>query len=155
MTTLAAVEYTAPGAVIQAWGQWLSELFQWDWFVTMTFRDPPVDTPWRLWTKPGWAYAKRAWRGFVQAAQPALGQLAWVRCFEIQRDRGVVHIHALVGNVDPSVRRMDMVDWAWERYGISRVLEYDPGQGAGYYLSKYLAKDLADIEISAPPKYLH
>ena len=79
-------------------------------------------------------------------ARPPLGELAWVRMFEIQKDRSVPHIHALVGRCDPAVRRMDLVDWAWRRWGMTRVLEYDPGLGASYYLCKYVTKELADIE---------
>ena len=128
----------------QEWGDWLSTLGNWHWFVTLTLKDPPATNGY--WTKPGWAYAKRAWKNFILRAQPGLGQLQWVRVFELQHWRGVPHIHALVGNVDPSVRRMDMVDWAYERYGITRVLEYNPELGARYYLCKYLTKEMADIE---------
>ena len=127
----------------QAWGDWLSTLADWQWFVTMTLRDPENAG---TWTKPGWASAKRAWVEFQNLARPALGELTWVRMFELTRDRGVPHIHALVGNTDPSVRRMDMVDWAWNRWGIARVLEYDPQLGARFYLCKYVTKEVADIE---------
>ena len=128
----------------QAWGDWLSTLGKWQWFVTLTLRDPPATNGY--WTKPGWAYAKRAWKDFTRRAQPGLGQLQWVRVFELQHWRGVPHIHGLVGNVDPSVRRMEMVDWAYERYGITRVLEYNPELGARFYLCKYLTKEIADID---------
>jgi hypothetical protein len=127
----------------QAWGDWLSTLADWDWFVTMTLRDPIGQG---TWTKPGWASAKRAWLEFQNLARPALGELTWVRMFELQGWRGVPHVHALVGNIDPTVRRMDLVDWAYRRWGITRVLEYDPNLGARYYLCKYLTKDVADIE---------
>jgi hypothetical protein len=128
----------------QAWGDWLSTLGKWQWFVTITLRDPaPNDVGW---TKPGWAYAKKAWKDFISRAQPGLGQLQWVRVFELQHWRGVPHIHALVGNVDQSVRRMEMVDWAYERYGITRVLEYNQDLGARFYLCKYLTKEIADID---------
>jgi len=131
-------------ALKQAWGHWLTGLAEWEWFVTMTFRDPRPAAG--TWTKPGWGYAKGAWNAFRKAIQGPLGEPAWVRCFELQPWRGVPHIHALVGNVDPAIRRMDMVDWCWDRYGMARVLPYDPGQGAGYYLCKYVAKELGDIE---------
>lgn len=134
----------AKGKLSQAWGQWLSGLAEWDWFVTMTFKDPAPNS--RGWTKPGWATAKRAWGEFLSQAQPTLGELAWVRCFEIQGWRGVPHVHALVGNCDPSVRRLSLVDWAWDRWGMARVLEYDPELGARYYLGKYLVKGLASID---------
>ena len=123
----------------------MSSLADWEWFVTMTLRDPPPNS--RGWDRPGWASAKRAWRELVSAARPPLGELAWVRMFEIQKDRSVPHIHALVGNCDPSVRRMDLVDWAWHRWGMTRVLEYNAELGASFYLAKYVTKDVADIEL--------
>jgi len=129
----------------QAWGDWISGLASWEWFVTMTFRDPMVGG---TWTKPGWGYAKRAWREFVATIQPPLGNVGWVRCFEMQQERGVPHIHALVENVN-GIRRMDMVDWCFKNYGIARILPYNPNLGAGYYLCKYLTKELADVDFSA------
>ena len=121
----------------------MSALASWQWFVTMTLRDPCIGG---TWTKPGWASAKRAWVEFQNLARPALGALTWARMFEVTRDRGVPHIHALVANTDPTVRRMDLVDWAWKRWGIARVLEYNPNLGARFYLCKYVTKDVADIE---------
>ena len=100
------------------------------------------------WTKPGYASAKRAWGEFTARARPALGELEWVRMFEIQHWRGVPHVHALVGNTDPSVRRLDLVDWAWGRWGIARVEEYNKELGARFYLTKYVTKRIADIEFS-------
>lgn len=132
-------------ALRQAWGDFLSGLADWEWFVTMTLRDPRPDARTPDWTKPGWGTAKRAWRELAGLARPALGVLEWVRMFELSRQRGVPHIHALVGNCDRSVRRLDLVDWAWERWGMTRVLEYDPQLGARFYLCKYVSKELADV----------
>jgi len=146
MSSSLAVEITKPEDIMQAWGSWLSGLAQWDWFVTLTFRDPPALPGRGTWTKPGFGYAKRAWDRFLAAIQPAIGDLPWVRCFEMQEWRGVPHIHALVAGVDPTIRRMDMVDWCWLNYGMARILPYDPGLGAAHYLCKYLSKELADVE---------
>lgn len=129
----------------QAWGDWLSRVKKWEWFVTLTLKNPEgVST----WTKPGFATAKRAWGEFTARAMPALGELTWVRFFELQRDRGVPHVHALVADCDPSVRRMDLVDWAYHRWGITRVLPYNHELGAAFYLGKYITKDVADIDFS-------
>jgi len=128
----------------QAWGDWLSTLADWEWFVTMTFRDPPRSSG--TWTRPGWGYAKGAWEAFRKAQQPPLGELAWVRCFEMQQWRGVPHIHALVANSDPAITLWEMKAWCWRNYGMARVLPYDPTLGAGHYLCKYLTKELSDIE---------
>lgn len=128
-----------------AWGSWLTTLYSWDWFVTMTLKNPKGVFGW---DKPGFGSAKRAWRELCLCAQPALGSLDWVRMFEIQQWRGVPHVHALVSGVDPTVRRMDLVDWAYDRWGISRIEKYNPHLGAGYYLCKYVTKELADIDFS-------
>jgi hypothetical protein len=140
-------DYTTARNLKQAWGDWLSTLAPWEWFITMTLRNPPANT--RGWDRPGWASAKTAWKELVGLARPPLGELATVRMFEVQKDRSVPHIHALVGNCDPSVRRMDLVDWAYRRWGITRVLEYNPELGARFYLCKYLTKELTDIEFSS------
>ena len=145
-------DYTTGEQLKQAWGDWLSGLADWEWFVTMTLRDPPPNK-WG-WTKPGWSSAKRAWRELVGLARPPLGQLAWVRMFETQGWRGVPHVHGLVANCDPSVRRMDLVDWAWNRWGMTRVLQYDPRLGARFYLSKYVIKELADLDFGGLDKAL-
>ena len=92
-------------------------------------------------TKPGWAYAKRAFNEFLKASSPVLDERKWVRVFEIQKDRGVPHIHALLTESSSSPRRMSMVDWCKENYGIARIFEYQKGLGAAHYLGKYLVKD--------------
>ena len=169
-----------PEEVRNAFGEWVSELAVWEWFVTLTFRDlekrtatksaqavrlPEPDSlvPLRsprntrqsprmaeksgtTWTKPGWAYAKRAWQEFLKASAPAIDRRKWIRVFEIQKHRGIVHIHALVSETAGSPRRMDMVGWGWNHYGITRVLAYDPRLGAAHYLGKYLTKEMFDLE---------
>jgi hypothetical protein len=140
-----------------SWGNFLEELGSevggWDWFATMTFRDP--DNPqYPNWTKPGWSYAQRALRHWAdQLSSDRLGksQPVWVAMMEYQHWRGVPHWHALVARTGDE-RRMDWVDWWYEHYGIARVLEYDHNLGARYYLAKYLTKEVADLQAS--PNFL-
>lgn len=131
--------------VLDAWGKWLGGLAEWQWFVTMTFRDPRPSSG--HWTRPGWAYANRAWQDFCSFTRPAVGALVWVRAFEMQMDRGVPHIHALVGGLD-SVRWLDASAYLWKRYGFNRILEYDPKLGACHYICKYVVKELGDFAFS-------
>lgn len=143
----------------EEWGRWLSGLYPWDWFVTMTFRDTYAGVgDWksrnghrgRTRTRVGWSAAKRAWLHFVRECEGRIGQpgsLVWARFFEVQR-RGVPHIHALVGRTG-KLRRMDLVDWCWKHYGIARIYAYNPKLGAGYYITKYVTKAIADVEFSA------
>ena len=36
---------------------------------------------------------------------------------------------------------LEMKEWAFKRYGIARILPYDPNLGAAGYIGKYLLKD--------------
>lgn len=132
----------------QAWGEWLSGLAVWHWYATLTFRDPSPGETSRGYNKRGIGYAKRAWVLFIQSLPVIFSQIYWVRMFEYQHWRGVPHIHALIGGVQ-DLRRDEAWKWWFDRYGIARILPYDPGLGAGYYLCKYVTKELADIEFSA------
>ena len=123
-----------------SWGAWLDTLADWDWFLTMTFDDKLISGG-GTYTKPGWAYAKRAFNEFLKASRPAIDDRKWVRVFEIQRDRGGPHIHALLTESADSPRRMHMVDWCKANFGIARIFQYQRGLGAAHYLGKYLVKD--------------
>tara|TARA_Y100000310_G_scaffold96728_1_gene94494 strand:+ start:711 stop:1178 length:468 start_codon:yes stop_codon:yes gene_type:complete len=139
--------YKINNPVNQAWGEWLSGLATWDWWVTLTFRDPPIGTP--GWTRPGFATAKRGWRDFVGLLQAGIyrsdEQLKWFRAFEIQRWRGAPHIHALVGGLGEK-RYLPAGNFWLLNYGYSKIEEYDKSLGAGYYLSKYVTKELGDMD---------
>ena len=160
-----------------AWGEWISAMADWDWFVTITLRDPvrtqdtkaaqhqqmigpgskiPLKGPRNSrpgprmedvsgtdYTKPGRRHANRAWWSFLVASNrnSPIDDRKWVRVMEYHKFRGVPHIHALITETAGSPRRMDMVDWGWKHYGITRVLQYDPELGAAHYLGKYLLKD--------------
>lgn len=131
----------------QAWGTWLSGLADWNWFATLTFRDPPADRP--GWTRVGWKYSGKAWNTFINQVGLAKGlhDVSWVRCREYQYWRGVPHFHALVAGVS-ELRRDEAWQFWFENYGIARILPYDPQLGAGFYLCKYVTKELGDIRFS-------
>lgn len=131
----------------QAWGDWIKDLAAWDWYCTLTFRDTTPEEMKRGYTKRGWGYAKKAFTSFVKSLPLALGQPTWVRMFEYQHWRGVPHIHALISGV-ADLRRDAAWQWWFTRYGINRILPYDRELGAGYYLCKYVTKELGDIEFS-------
>ena len=129
-----------------AWGAFISGLASWDWFATLTFRDPGSDNQQRGWTKIGTQYASRAFKAFLKAVQKETPEkICWVCGLEYQHWRGVPHYHALLSGVQ-DVRRMDFVDWWWDRYGIARILPYK--ERASYYMSKYVIKDLGEIFFS-------
>ena len=153
VTDLCLTKNTTKQELKQAWGGFLTELGDksggWDWWATLTFRDPELEAQKRGWTKIGWGYSGRAWDKFILELGLAKGlhDLWWVRGRETQRWRGVPHFHGLIGGVE-DLRRMDLVDWWWERYGIARIEAYDRSLGAGFYLCKYVTKELGDIQFS-------
>jgi len=131
----------------QAFGEWIDGMASWEWYATLTFRDPQnPELP--NWTKVGWIAAHNALKKLNNALVMELNYInpLWVAVMELQR-RGVPHWHALVANVADQ-RRMSWVDWWYEHYGIARILPYQQELGARYYLGKYLTKEVADIRFS-------
>lgn len=121
----------------------------WDWWFTGTFRDRPQSDIQRGWTKIGVKYANRAWRGFVDELRACrgLGGATWIKGMEYQKRRGVPHFHALISGVK-QLRRDDAWQWWFQHYGINRIEPYNRELGAGYYLCKYVTKELGDVQFS-------
>jgi len=110
----------------------------WDWFTTHTFKADYVSRK----------AADRSWYTWFDAVRTSAGSSRepyYFRCEEYQ-DRGTLHYHALVGGVG-ELSRLLLKD-AWEMDGFARVLPYDPGRGANYYVGKYLTKGQGDIRFS-------
>ena len=166
-------EHSRKQELTQAWGEFLTELGDqnggWDWWVTLTFK--PTMAKYRQYTersgllyqgktkialvapgydKPGWNYTQGAWDALVRELElrkGMLGTVPWVRGREYQHWRGVPHFHGLIGGVG-GLRRDEAWAWWFDRYGIARILPYDRKLGAGFYLCKYVTKDLGDIQFS-------
>jgi hypothetical protein len=68
------------------------------------------------------------------------GSPRYFRATELQL-RNVPHFHALMFGVNDAMRRVDVKDWLFERFGIARVFPYDATLGAAGYVSKYITKD--------------
>ncbi len=123
--------------VKNAWGEWISTCRPWTWFTTLTFRPPQGDPSY---DRRGHAYTLSAIADFMRQAawrpcpgRPAQPQAVWA----IERHQnGSPHVHGLVTGLG---RRMDLVDWGWEHYGITRVEEIRD-RGAGFYVAKYVLK---------------
>jgi hypothetical protein len=73
--------------------------------------------------------------------------IRWVRGREYQKWRGVPHFHALIGGV-ADLRRDEAWAWWFDKFGIARIEPYNRELGAGYYLCKYVTKELGDIRFS-------
>jgi len=71
----------------------------------------------------------------------------WVRAFELQKWRGVPHIHALVAGV--SDRRWKYTQqFMWDKYGMIKILPY-PGAASARYVAKYVVKEFGNIAFSS------
>lgn len=138
---------------MQAWGGFLTDLGDraggWDWWATLTFRDRSDDEIARGWTKVGVKYSQEAYGRFMAHLRDVrgIGEPTWVRGTEYPPWRDVPHFHALIGHVH-QVRRDEAWSWWFGRYGIARIEPYDRSLGAGYYLCKYVVKELGDIRFS-------
>ncbi len=130
----------------RAFGQFLS-LPQWDWFTTHTFKAEYVgprqaDRYWYSWFNSLRLCAKS--KGLTPSIY---GEQApfYFRVAEYQ-DRGTLHYHSLIGGVG-DIRRLLFKD-IWELNGYARILPYEVGKGANFYVGKYLTKSDGDIRFS-------
>lgn len=140
-------------ALRQAWGDFVDEVGRrkgdWDWYATLTFRDRTPEEQARGWTKAGWKYTENACNAFLThlTFETMAKPIWWFRAREYQRWRGVPHWHLLIGGV-AEVRRDEMWQWWFNKYGINRILPYEREKGARFYLCKYVTKELGDIRFS-------
>lgn len=117
--------------LIQDMGNWLNPR-PWQWFVTLTFAMDRISPD-------------RAKKLFEQFAQASGINVVYFFVVEWHKFRDNVHIHALLGNVETEL------NW---KYGISRVLRYDPKLGARFYLSKFICSEMVewDFKLDSTPK---
>lgn len=120
-------------------GQWLST-FAWDLFVTLTLK--VYFTPKQL-----------EWL-FVNFLSKLNKDIAYFWAIERHRNRGVPHLHALIGNIRDIDQRLDLEIWA-ERYGRCQVENYNPQKGANFYVVKYISTPrLIAWDVSDSLRYL-
>jgi hypothetical protein len=135
-----------------AMGTWLDGLAPWDVFSTWTFSRLVQAGGAMYWARKHLRWIERA------AAQPIYAFVG----VEKGATGGLVHIHALVGNVGHLKpycdTRLPAGTWgraccllhAWP-CGYARVLPYDPEKGAKFYVSKFVSKKLAEWELIGFP----
>ncbi len=127
-----------------AFGRWAEGLGPFQWFVTRTL-GKPVDMGF---TKVGLATARRCLRDLLIRTEAT----RCVAVFEMQEERGVPHLHALLGGcrgIDGGVEgRRDMELW-----GIARWKVFKREAGAPAYLGKYLAKDQVELYVGREGPY--
>lgn len=119
----------------------------WDWYVTLTFREEMKSPKLADRAFYGWFNAVRVGAKKSLELPSIYGPESpyYFRCTEKQ-ERDVLHFHALVGGVG-NIRRLQFKD-LWELHGYARVVKYEPGRGANFYVGKYLNKNDGDIRFS-------
>ncbi len=141
--------------VMDSWGDWLSRTWSWDWWVTLTYDPRKVEAASSTHTATGWAASQRDWTrwlgesvGDAASAESVLPGVYWLRGREPNPWRYGTHFHALIGGVPTGTsRRLAWEKW-FEPHGMARIEPYDPRRGAGWYVSKYVIKQLGDIQFS-------
>ena len=119
------------GAMLpEAYGEFLSKLANWDWFVTITFRDIlPRDL----------AIARiEEWLADIQAGVGGK-QIGWILAEEFGRIGGRYHCHMLVTGVGRERRKFWWSE-AFRRFGRSEIRPFDPRKAAAFYAAKQLGE---------------
>ena len=119
----------------------LLQKYDWQWFVTLTFADPPhpeaAEKKFRLWVNRlnDRIYGKN-WRRRTSG-------IYWCKALEYTK-AGVIHFHALCGDVEPLYDKMQRQDAAklwWPLGGIAKIDPIDNRDIAVLnYVSKYTIK---------------
>lgn len=133
----------------------LVTVFPWQWFCHFTFK--PTQT-----TKHGGVhpeFADKAFRLFVSSinraiwgprwAKKRVGGVVWARGQEFHKD-GRIHFHAVMAaddDLNQLQRRMDWVDWWFQRFGIARITPPSSIDDCCSYICKYVAKD-GEVDLS-------
>jgi hypothetical protein len=120
----------------EAWGQFLSQ-FQWDWFVSLTFRE----------VIPTFRAYRMAGRLLRDLERDAGAPVYWFRADEYGERFGRFHMHLLVGNV-ASLHRLYWMDEWNRRAGYARILPFEKTKGAVFYVAKYITKQQGEWAMS-------
>jgi hypothetical protein len=119
----------------KAYGEFISTLAEWDWFVTITFREV---------TARDLAVARiEEWLADIQGAVGGK-QIGWMLAEEFGRLGGRYHCHLLVTGVVNQTRTFWWRE-AFRRFGRTVIDPFDPQEAAAYYAAKYAAKELGFI----------
>ena len=121
--------YLPKREIKKAWGEWIYDLADWDWYGTFTFRFPVSQEE-----------ANHVWRkGWLRPLEKSLNrQVHFVRVLENPYDNP--HYHALLAGTSEA----GIHEWEDEWYtlkGIAKIEPYNRELGGSWYISKDLYKD--------------
>ncbi len=119
----------------EAYGEFISTLAEWDWFVTITFKEITVRD-----------LAVARIGECLADIQGAVGgkQIGWTLAEEFGRIGGRYHCHLLLTGVVNQSRKFWWKE-AFRRFGRSEIRPFDREQAAAFYAAKYAAKQLGFI----------
>lgn len=113
-----------------AWVDLLNR-YDWDWFATLTFRDLPKT----------YTAINRTKKWLTAIKKQEKRSISYFMCMEWTKVQNRPHTHLLIGNLEGVRRDRWWFTWfTW--YGRARILPYNKELGAGYYLTKYVVKDI-------------
>jgi hypothetical protein len=137
-------DYRGKLTLKRAWGEYLNVL-PWDLFVTLTSLEPIHPESLDKLSNQIIHKLNREIYGQNYYKTPNVGVLV-AKAVEMQK-RYVLHSHMLIAGVPEHFYRKDLWRFIWEKKGyVNKVEQYDSKLGAGYYLSKYVAKE-ANVEM--------
>lgn len=141
--------------VLTEWGDWLSRTWRWDWWVTLTYDPKRVPSSNGTHTAVGWGLSDRHFHDWLadsvgdsESAESIIPSVYWLRGREPNPWRYGTHFHALIGGVPMGTSRQRAWGAWFKEHGLARIEPYDPTRGAGFYVSKYVVKQLGDLTFS-------
>ena len=141
-------------AILQAWRDFIAR-FPMQWFCTFTFTDSVhPERAFKLFR----TLVRRVNRHLYGSHYERKGHpgIYWVLAWEYQR-RGVLHFHALMGDVEDLNARLRRLDWMdqWmslgKPAGFSRIEAIDSQDAVRKYVTKYVVKG-GQIDLSSSLK---
>src|SRR4030042_3555054 len=134
LATSPALAHRSNYQLPQVWADYLNTFNPWSWYGHFTFRYYPHPET-AIKTFDLWVHKlNRAIYGCRYYKRPLSG-ISWARASELQR-RGVIHFHAILGRIPDNVKRLAWMDVWYKLGGICRIVRYESGKGAEYYMSK-------------------
>src|SRR5437764_4559173 len=128
-------------ALPEAYGEFISTLALWDWFVTLTFREAIV--------RDLAVTRIEAWLADIQAAVGGK-QIGWLLAEEFGRMGGRYHCHLLVTGVEGQTRKFWWSE-AFRRFGRSEIRPFNPEQAAeGFAPPKFSRSEEHTSELQSP-----
>ena len=122
-------------ALRRAWGHYLDPM-GWDYFVTLTSS-----------RALSYDQAKRQFASFIRRLErDSYNYVSWFRIRDGDGSTHHSHFHALLGDIPHLTSRA--VEQAW-RLGHTRVLRYERGRGASYYIASHITNFAAEHDISS------